>query len=204
MYRFHPQWKKALELCRNGSIGRLKTLQCHFSYFNADPGNIRNAAEMGGGGILDIGCYPVSVARFIFGREPDRVCALIERDPRFLVDRLASAMLDFGDCTASFTCATQLAPYQRVHIHGDKGRIEIEIPFNAPPDRPCRIWLEKRDAVEEIRLEICDQYTIQGDLFSKAVLEGTGAPTPVDDAVDNLRVLDALVESGRSGEWRRP
>lgn len=203
MYRFHPQWTKARELARDGTIGELKLIQSHFSYFNRDPANIRNIFEMGGGGLLDIGCYPVSVARFIFDREPDRVVARIEPDPTFGVDRLASAILDFGSCAATFTCGTQIAPYQRVHIHGEKGRIEIEIPFNAPPDRACRYWVQRGEGSEEFRLGVCDQYTIQGDLFSKAVRDKSPPPTPLSDAVANLRVLDALVESARTGEWQR-
>ncbi len=202
MYRFHPQWRKVREMVQEGAVGELKTIQTFFSYCNQDPANIRNVAAMGGGGILDIGCYPVSVARFLFGREPRRVIALVEYDPRFQVDRLASAILDFETGCATFTCATQLAPYQRVQMLGDSGRIEVEIPFNAPPDRPCRFWLESGGANQEIEVEIRDQYTVQGDLFSQAILEGAKAPTPLSDAVANLRVLDALVESARSSAWR--
>ena len=120
---------------------------------------------------------------------------------RSQVDRLASGILDFGSGTATFTCATQLAPYQRVNVHGTTGRIEIEIPFNAPPDRPCRLWHQHGSAVDEIVLETCDQYTIQGDLFSRAMLEDTPVPTPLEDAVANMRVIEAVVESARRGAW---
>ena len=139
MYRHHPQWQKARQLVRDGEIGTLKTIQSLFSYYNVDPGNIRNMADLGGGGLMDIGCYPISLSRFIFDAEPARVVGAAEFDPEFKTDRIASAILEFADGTASFTCSTQLAPYQRVHIVGDQGRIEIEIPFNAPNDQRCRL-----------------------------------------------------------------
>ena len=139
MYRHHPQWQKAQSLVCDGAIGELRTIQSFFSYFNDDPRNIRNDRQLGGGGLMDIGCYPISLSRFVFGAEPLRVLGIVEYDPRFHTDRLASAILDFGSGTSAFTCSTQLAPYQRVNIFGTTGRVEIEIPFNAPPDRPCKI-----------------------------------------------------------------
>ncbi len=120
----------------------------------------------------------------------------------FSTDRIASAILQFGDQAATFTCGTQLAPYQRVHIVGDKGRVEIEIPFNAPPDRPCKIWLQAQQKLpKEMQLDVCDQYTAQGDLFSLAILNDTDVPTPITDAVRNMEVIEAIIRSGQSGQW---
>ena len=201
MYRFHPQWQRARQLVAEGRIGTLRTIQSFFSYYLADPNNIRNLAAAGGGGMLDIGCYTVSLSRFIFGAEPRRVFGLVEYDPQFKTDRLASAILDFGHGTSTFTCSTQLSPYQRVNIFGTEGRIEIEIPFNAPPDRPCKIWYEHEDKIEEIQFPICNQYTLQGDLFSQAVLNNTSVPTPLEDAVANMRVIEAVFRSSKSGTW---
>jgi predicted dehydrogenase len=192
MYRHHPQWQRARQLVVDGEIGELKTIQTFFSYYNDDPGNIRNRADVGGGALMDIGCYCISLSRFIYGAEPQKVYGLIEHDPQFKVDRLVSGILDFRQGTSTFTCGTQLAPYQRVNIVGTKGRVEIEIPFNAPPDQPCRMWHQQGSEIEEIVLEVCDQYTIQGDLFSRAVLEEIQVPTPLEDAVANMRVLEAL------------
>ena len=193
MYRHHPQWQKAGELVTAGEIGSLQTIQSFFSYYNTDPADIRNMAGIGGGGLMDIGCYTISLARFIFGAEPQKVCGLMEYDPQLEVDRITSAILDFGRGTSTFTCSTQLASYQRVNIFGTRGRIEIEIPFNAPPDQPCRLWLQTEDQTEEISFPICDQYTVKGDLFSKAILNDTQVPTPLEDAVANMKVIDALV-----------
>ena len=150
---------------------------------------------------MDIGCYNISLARFLFDAEPRRVCGLIDFDPQFGTDRLASALLDFGDGSATFTCSTQLMRYQRVHAFGDKGRIEIEIPFNAPPDRPCRLWHQHDAGLDEIILDAANQYTLQGDLFARAVLDDTPVPTPLDDAVANMRVIEALFDSAKQGSW---
>lgn len=204
MYRHHPQWVTARRLVAEGTIGPLRTIQSFFSYYNDDPGNIRNQADIGGGGIMDIGCYPISLSRFLFDREPERVMAIVESDPTFGTDRLTSTIMDFGNGTATFTCSTLIAPYQRVHIVGTQGRVEIEIPFNAPPDRPCRLWHQTHDGIEQIDLEVCDQYTIQGDLFSQAIRDDAAVPTPIEDAVANMRVIEAITRSGRSGNWETP
>lgn len=201
MYRHHPQWLKAKQRVEDGGIGELRTIQIFFSYFNANPANIRNMAEIGGGGLMDIGCYAISVARFIFGREPERVVGIVENDPVFKTDRLASAMLDFGSGTATFTTSTQLSPYQRVHILGTEGRVEIEIPFNAPPDLPCKIWHQRGPEIAEILFDAVDQYTIQGDLHSKAILDDTAVPTPLEDSVANMRVIERIIESDSTGGW---
>lgn len=201
MYRFHPQWELAKKMATDGTIGELKTIQSFFSYYNADPANIRNQKETGGGGMMDIGCYCVSLARFIFGEEPVRVSGNVEYDPVLQTDRLASGMLDFSTGTATFTCSTQLAPYQRVNILGTKARIEIEIPFNAPTDKPTRIWLHTKDSTEEIVLDAANQYTIQCDLFSQAILDNEPVPTPLEDAINNMRVIETVFESAKEKKF---
>ena len=201
MYRHHPQWQQTRQLIQDGRIGTLRAIQTVFSYFNDDPSNIRNQPEIGGGGLMDIGCYPISLSRFLFDREPSRACGLVEYDDQLGTDRLASALLDFGDGQALFTCSTQLVPYQRVQILGTTGRIEIEIPFNAPIDHPCRMWVQNGSEIRTIEIPTCNQYGIQGDLFSRAIRENTPVPTPIEDAVQNMRVIEAIVSSGRSGQW---
>jgi predicted dehydrogenase len=203
MYRHHPQWQRARQIVRNDDIGPLRTIQSFFCYFNEDPQNIRNQLQMGGGGLMDIGCYPISLSRFLFEEEPRRVAGWVEFDDRFDTDILSSAVLEFPGGTSTFTCSTQLAGYQRVNIFGKLGRVEIEIPFNAPPNRPCRMWHQREDHVEEIVLDTCDQYTIQGDLFAQAILENTNVPTPIDDAVANMRVIEAIQQSAKSEAWIR-
>jgi len=201
MYRLHPQWQRVRQLLAGGGIGEPRTVQSIFSYYNDDPNDIRNMADIGGGGLLDIGCYCISLARFIFEAEPRQVCGIIEYDPQFGVDRLASGILDFGKGISTFSCATQLAPYQRASIFGTEGRVEIERPFNPYVDRPCKIWHQRGNEVEEIVLEIYNQYTIQGELFSQAVLDDTEVPTPLEDAVANMEVIEALIRSAKSGTW---
>lgn len=201
MYRFHPQWQKAVELVQIGAIGKLQTIQSAFSYYNDNPLDIRFTFTEGGGCLWDLGCYPVSLSRLLFQREPERVCSTMSFDPAFNIDCLTSGMLDFGNGTSTFTCSIQMAYYQRVNIFGTAGRIEIEIPFNAPPNRPCKMWLHKESNREEIIFDICDQYTIQGDKFAQAVINNTEVPYPLEDAVANMKVLDALVDSAKSNRW---
>jgi predicted dehydrogenase len=201
MYRFHPQWQKARQLVIEGEIGELQTIQTFFAYYNVDPDNIRNQADIGGGGMMDIGCYCISLSRFIYDAEPERLVGWVEYDTEFRIDRLASAVMEFEQGTSTFTCATQLAPFQRVNIFGDVGRVEIEIPFNAPTDRPCRMWHQHGDRVEEIVLPVANQYTIQGDLFSQAVLNDTPVPTPLEDAVNNMKVIEAVFRSDEEDDW---
>ena len=204
MYRHHPQWIQALELINGGGIGMVKTIHSFFSYYNDDPENIRNMVDIGGGGLMDIGCYCISLARLIFNAEPQRVMGKIEYDPGFETDRICSGILDFVQGTSTFTCSTQLVPYQRVNVFGTKGRIEIEIPFNAPPDKPCKMLFQNNEKIEEIEIKICDQYTIQGDLFSLAVLNNEKVPTPIEDAVENMKVLEAVIQSAEKEEWCTP
>ena len=204
MYRHHPQWIRALELINGGGIGMVKTVHSFFSYYNDDPENIRNMVDMGGGGLMDIGCYCISLARLIFDEEPQRVFGKIEYDPGFETDRICSGILDFVQGTSTFTCSTQLVPYQRVNVFGTKGRIEIEIPFNSPPDKPCKMLFQNNEIIEEIEIKICDQYTIQGDLFSLAVLKNEKVPTPIEDAVENMKVLEAVIQSAEKEEWCTP
>jgi predicted dehydrogenase len=197
MIRTHPQWLKAVELAQDGTLGRVQTIASYFSYHNVDPANVRNAREMGGGGLADIGCYLIHSARWILGREPVRVSALAEMDPAFGVDRLTSMLLDFNGAQVIATCATQMVPSQRVHIFGDKARLEIEIPFNAPPDRACRIFLDDGAALNGasrrvIEFPVCDQYTLQGDAFSHAIRAGARQALPLEDSVANMEVLDAV------------
>ena len=209
MVKTHPQWLRTRELIHKGVIGEFRAIVGAFSYFNRDPENVRNKVEWGGGGLMDIGCYPITTSRFIFGEEPVRVAGLIERDPDFKTDRLASVILEFPSGQTVFTCSMQMVPYQRMQFLGTKGRIEMEIPFNAPNDRPTRIFIDDgRDVLGGgIRTEtipVCDQYTVQGDAFSRAIREGIDVPVPLEDAIANMAVIEAVFRAGESGRWERP
>jgi predicted dehydrogenase len=206
MVKTHPQWLRTRELVRTGKIGELRAITGAFSYFNRDPTNVRNVAEWGGGGMLDIGCYPITMSRFIFGEEPTQAAGLIERDPDFKTDWLASVMLKFPSGQATFTCSTQLVPYQRMQFFGTEGRIEMEIPFNAPAERPTRILVDDgRDVfgggVTTETFAVCNQYTIQGDLFSRAVRGEGDVPVSIEDAIGNMAVIEAVFQSAKSGKW---
>ncbi len=208
MVRTHPQWLRARELVCSGAIGELRAIVSVFSYFNRDPKNVRNVASIGGGGIYDIGCYPITMARFLFEREPVRVAAMVERDPEMHTDRLSSALLDFDPGQAIFTCSTQLVPFQRMQVLDTKGRIDIEIPYNIPPDRPSRIFIDDGSQLGGLsaraeEFATVDQYTIQGDAFSKAIQEDGEVPVPLENALGNMKVIDAVFRAAESGIWER-
>ncbi len=207
MVRFHPQWIRARELVRSGRIGRLVGIQVWFSYFNNDPGNIRNQAGIGGGALYDIGCYPVVAGRWFFESEPLRVVSLADRDPAFGTDRLFSALLDFGaGRQLNFSVAMQTVPYQRIQLVGEHGRIEIVIPFNAPQGATTQIKLDDGRALDGAGINTqtvaeSDQYQLQGEAFSAAVRGDAALPYGVEDAVQNMRIIDALYASERQGGW---
>jgi len=198
MYRLHPLWAEVRRLIADGAIGELRAVQSFFSYHNVDPSDIRNRVNAGGGALHDIGCYPVNVARMLFDSEPSDVSATIHRDPEFGTDVLTSVMLDFDGRHAAFTCSTQLEDDQRVHIYGTEGRLLVEIPFNIPPDRPTRVLLvsggdppvEPNVVVHQVAA--ADQYRIQADAFSRAIRDDTPVPTPPQDAVGNIEVMERI------------
>jgi predicted dehydrogenase len=209
MVRTHPQWRGALDLVTSGRIGKVRSVMGYFSYHNRDPKNIRNIPEYGGGGLMDIGCYLILGSRLIFGDEPTRVVGLIEEDPELGTDVLTSGILHFPSGQSIFTCSTQVVPYQRVQIFGTQGRIEIEIPFNAPPDRPCRIYVDdgadlSGRSAEIVEFPTTDQYTVQGDLFSRSIREGTELPLPLESSIRNMAVIEAVFRSAKSDQWETP
>lgn len=201
MYRHHPRWHRVREFLAAGEIGELRVVESHFSYSNTDPQNIRNRLDVGGGALMDIGCYPISASRWLFGTEPARVLSLVERDPTFGTDRFSSAILDFDSGRATLTCGTQMNRFQWINIIGTTGRISLDIPYTAWPDQPCRLWIQRDLDVEEIVCEPVDQYTLQGDVFSQAILEDTDVTTPIEDAVLNMKVIEAVFRSAETDTW---
>jgi predicted dehydrogenase len=209
MLRTHPQWTAVRELIAEGRIGDLRLIAGHFSYFRRDPNDIRSNPEWGGGALMDIGCYPITMARWLFGEEPTSVIGVIDFDPDMKIDRLASGLLNFPSGQATFSCAGQLVSHQRMQVFGTEGRIEIEIPFNAPPDRECRILIDDGSqfagwSAEIIRLPAVDQYHLQAERFSEAVRGIGTVPVTLEDSVANMAVLDAVLRSSSSGCLERP
>ncbi|MEY4883253.1 MAG: hypothetical protein RIS34_1107 [Pseudomonadota bacterium] len=207
MVRFHPQWLQVRDQVRSGALGDLRVVQACFAYFNRDVNNIRNQLDVGGGALYDIGCYPVVIGRFLFEAEPRRVIALIDRDPDFKTDRTVSALLDFGDGRRlDFTVSTQSVTYQRVQVCGTQKRIEVQIPFNAPLGGATHIHTDDGSAldgssVSTVTLPPCDMYTLQCDAFSRVIRGEMALPYGVEDAILNMRVIDALFESEKTGSW---
>jgi len=210
MVRHHPQWMKARALARDGRLGTVRAIQCLFAYNNLNPNDIRNMADIGGGAVYDIGCYPIVTARYIFDAEPVRVMALIDRDPTFGTDRTTSAVIDFGEGRhLTFTVSTQATAYQRVHILGDKARLEVEIPFNATQGGAMMLYLDNGKklgdaSAKSIRLPKSDQYQLQAEAFGRAIRGKAPLEFGVDDAVLQARVLDAVFRSAKSNRWEKP
>jgi predicted dehydrogenase len=205
----HPQWTRVRELIEAGRIGHVQSVSGHFSYNNPDPHNIRNIAEIGGGGLMDIGCYLIFFSRLIFREEPRRVVGMMQEDPATHTDVLTSALLDFPSGQANFTCGTRMTPFQRIQVVGTKGRIEVKIPVNAPPDRSCTIVVDDGSDLfgageDVIKFEVCDQYTIQGDLFARSIREDTAPALTLEDSIRNMSVVDAIFRSAKSGAWEQP
>ena len=206
----HPQWLRARDLVNSGRIGKLRSASGYFSYFNVDPANVRNVADYAGGALMDIGCYPIRTSRFVFGEEPVRVIGCIERDPSFKTDRVTSAILEFPRGQSIFTVSTQVVYYQRMQFFGTEGRVEVEIPFNAPTDKPARILIDNgkdlyagaSQIVETV--PVCNQFTIQADLFSQAIRTNSELPNSLEDSLQNMAVIDALFRSATSGTWEVP
>jgi predicted dehydrogenase len=208
MVRTHPQWLKAIDLCRAGELGGLRSYLGYFSFYNNDPANVRHVPAFGGGALMDVGCYLVLTSRLLFGEEPRRVLALMTHDPVCKVDVTTSLILDYPSGQAIGTCSMRTVPYQRVQMFGTTRRLEIEIPFNAPPDRPCRLWTDTGDLFgagrQDLQVGVCDQYQVQGDAFSQAVLDGSDVPHPLESSLQNMRIIDALVRSAATSTWEQP
>ncbi len=209
MIQTHPQWVRAVALARSGRIGSLRSVVGWFGYFNRDPGNVRNVLEWGGGALMDIGCYPIKAARMVFAEEPLSASGAMARDPEFGTDILTSAVLEFPSGHCVFTCGTQMVPCQSMQLLGTKGRIELEIPFNAPPARAARLRIDDGSDITGVNIVTeefapCDQYTVQGDAFARAILEGGEPPVPLEDSLRNMAAIDAVFRSVESGRREAP
>lgn len=206
MVRTTPQWLRTRELVQSGAIGELRAIQWIFTYMLTDPQNVRNMADIGGGGLYDIGCYPITTCRFVTGQEPKRIVSLINRDPNFGTDRVASAVMDFGSVQAVMTVSTQLAPAQRATFYGTEGRVEVQIPCNTPNEVPTRIFIDDGSTLDGSSTKVetfdtADQYSIQGDEFSRAIRGEREQPVPLENSIANMRVIDAAFRSSESGGW---
>ncbi|CAN5911291.1 Gfo/Idh/MocA family oxidoreductase [soil metagenome] len=209
MVRAHPQWAAVRELIAEGRIGELKAIAGHFSYFKRDPSDVRSRPEWGGGALMDVGCYPITLSRWLFGEEPIEVTGVLEYDPEFNVDRVGSGLLRFPSGHATFTCGSQLVDHQRMQIYGTEGRIEVEVPYSPPYSRATRIFIDDGsqlagEAAEEIVFPPVDQYRLQAERFSEAIRGVGHVPTTLEDAIGNMAVIDALFRSVQSRRWESP
>lgn len=201
MYRFHPQWQQVKNLIAEGRIGQLRHVQAHFSYNNRDTDNIRNKRDWGGGALLDVGCYCISVARLLFGDEPTRVLGHITPFAGQEVDCLVSGVLEFAQGNATFTAATKIEPMQYVEAYGEAGSLRIEVPFNPLAQEPARLLLKNNREPQVFNTEAIDQYRLMAEAFAQSIVNNTPVPSPLSDAMANMRIIDALFASADSNQW---
>ncbi|MBS3649025.1 Gfo/Idh/MocA family oxidoreductase [Pseudaminobacter sp. 19-2017] len=203
MVIYHPQWKKVRELVQGGAIGRLRHVQGAFSYYNVDPNNMRNQPELGGGALPDIGVYPTVSTRFVTGKEPTRIQATVERDPKFGTDIYSSTKADFGDFHLTFYCSTQMALRQFMVFHGEKGFIEVHAPFNAGDYDHHRIELHNQNHTEAtvFRFPATRQYRLQVETFALAAQGGSEEVFTLEDSVKNQKAIDAIFRASEKEGW---
>jgi len=201
MYRFHPMWQHTRDIVSTNQIGHIQYIHTSFSYNNTSPTNIRNIPEYGGGALMDIGCYAISVPRFILGQEPKRIISLIQEHPKFGTDMHTSAVLDFGGPRATFSVSTGSQPFQRVDIVGTSGSIIVHIPFNTFVDVPSRITVTDGIGTRDVEFPASNAYGLMFDAFAAAVKENKPIPLSGQDAINNMKVVDAVRESAKKGKW---
>jgi predicted dehydrogenase len=211
-YRNHAQWAKVLELVASGAIGPVRAAHAVLAKQFLDPADVRNNPAAGGGALYDLGSYAINALNLICGRAPIRAVAAIERDPRFGIDRLTSALLDYGDAHATLAVASQAGPaawatHQQLTVVGGCGWLRMNFPFAQARPTPCRIELGDERSVGAVpttvlEFEPVNQYALQIERFSRRVL-GAGVPAwPIEDALGTLRTIEALFASARSGGWQ--
>lgn len=210
MVRHHPQWHRVRALVRTGRIGSVRSIQSAFLFTMLDPKNVRNQAQLGGGALYDVGCYPIVTARYIFGAEPTRAMALLDRDSILGVDTLTSGMLEFPQGgQLVFSCAFRAAGYQHVTVSGSDGRIDMPVPFTPSKDWACRIIIDTGKNLDGSSAEFedfaaVDQYALQCDAAAAVFLGETRQEFPIEDGIATMRCIDALYRSAASGRWEAP
>lgn len=207
MYRFHPQNVRVLELVRSGAVGEVREVRAHLSVHlmdPPDPRNVRFDPAIGGGALLDMGCYTASIVRRIFGEEPETVQGWLDIDPSFGVDVSAAAILGYGGGRlGTMTCSFRAGGQGTCTIVGTKGTIEVPraiIPgmdTRAPEGLVVLVDTDGRRR-EEVFAPV-NQYRLMAEAFAEAVIAGRPVPYAPADAVANMRVLDAVARSAADG-----
>ncbi len=203
MVTYAPVWRKVRSLIAEGAIGKLRHVQGVFTYFNRDPGNMRNIPELGGGGLPDIGVYPTISTRFSTGLEPLRIQAVTEHDPEFGTDIYSSVKADFGDFELSFYISTQMANRQLMVFHGTEGFIEVKSPFNADRWGPEEIELSNRGHNQStiFRFQDSRQYRKQAEAFARAAKGEQEEVVTLENSKLNQKVIDAIYRASEKNGW---
>jgi predicted dehydrogenase len=211
-FRNHPQWSKLAELVDSETIGTVRSVHATLAKQFLDPTDTRNNPAAGGGALYDLGSYAISACNLVLRRPPRRVVAALERDPVFGIDRLSSALLDYGDCHAAFTVATQSGTsgwgtHQQLSVLGAKGWLRFDFPYAQARPSACRIELGDSTSVgsqptASFHFEPVNQYELQIERFSRLLLGDAVPSWPIEDALNTMRTIEALFASARSGGWQ--
>jgi predicted dehydrogenase len=212
-FRNHPQWAKFAELMASGAIGPVRAAHTTLAKQFLDPADVRNDPSAGGGATYDLGSYAISGCNLVFGRPPSRVVAAMEHDPVFGIDRLTSALLDYGVGHAALTVATQAGTagwgsHQQLSVLGTNGWMRFDFPYAHARPTASRIELGDATSVgslptQTFSFEPANQYMLQIERFSRLLLGNAVPSWPIEDALGTLRTIEALFASARSGGWQQ-
>ncbi|MBO9596937.1 MAG: Gfo/Idh/MocA family oxidoreductase [Cohnella sp.] len=199
MYRHHPRMEQIKRLIAEGEIGQLRALRGAFTFNNAaDAKNIRYRADWGGGGLFDVGCYPLSAARYFLGKEPEAVTVHAFFSPEHdNVDMMASGLVEFEDGVAlTFDCGMWANFRQTFEIVGTEGRIDIPSAFVANGE-DAAFTVTNKNGTRTVKPDIVNTYARQVDDFARAVWKEQASLFQADDAVRNMALLEACLKSAR-------
>jgi D-xylose 1-dehydrogenase (NADP+, D-xylono-1,5-lactone-forming) len=206
MYRFHPQHTKVLQLIESGEIGELRNVQSAFTFMSTtDSDNYRWRPEMGGGALMDVGCYPISAARMILGTEPISVSVAAHFDAKRKVDLSFSILLEFPEHrTALIHCSFEAQFQDYYQVVGTKGKITASRAFIPKMQDAIldivQVIKEGQDREKQIVIPAINQYRLMVEHFDKCIMENHMPRFPADDALYNMRVINAAQESAKTGK----
>ena len=199
MYRHNPQTARLKELVESGAIGTLRLVRAAFSFTIADENNIRLAADLDGGALMDVGCYCVSGTRLLAG-EPERVFG--EASSEAGVDTVFAGSMRFsGDVLGEFDCGFRLPMRDELEVVGDEGSIFLDDPWHCR--RPV-LEVRRDGEIEEIALEPVDSYRLELENLAQAIRGELEPLLGREDALGQARAIDALYRSAETGEAVAP
>jgi predicted dehydrogenase len=204
MYRFHPRTADVIARLRGGALGEVRAIRSAFTFRLVRPENIRLSAELGGGALMDVGCYCVNASRTLLGAEPTSAHAWATWGPSGVDTELAGALRFANGVVAHFDCALTLERRETCEVAGTLGSFSLDPAFL--PGKADAVLVERRSGGKEERHTTAgvDQYRLMVEHFAEAVLEGTPLRYPAIEAARNMAAIEALYRSARNGGAPEP